>query len=72
MRFAAWGSYNFESEESIIRLEYGTVVGVFFLIPLFAEEYEFEREKGVELLMKRFGRKGLPVTIDPTRQSVCK
>jgi hypothetical protein len=53
-------------------LENGTAVGVFFLIPIFAEEYEFECEKGVELLMKRFGRKGLAVTIDPTRKNVCE
>ncbi|MEZ6097024.1 MAG: suppressor of fused domain protein [Pirellulaceae bacterium] len=72
VKFAAWGSHIFESDESIVHLENGKSVGIFFLIPLFAEEYEFERENGVAMLMKRFGRKGIPITVDPNRKNVCK
>lgn len=68
--FTAWILASPQNKESIINCKDGTMIQLYTLFPVYAEEYYLEREKGVDSLMTQFKKHGLPEYIDVNRINV--
>ena len=55
-----------------IELENGKVVDIYTLIPLYKEELEFKKKKGISALLKRFDKFGIEEIVEIGRKNVCK
>jgi hypothetical protein len=69
INFTAWLLVSPESDESVVKCKDGTIIHIYLMIPLYRDEYQFERAHGANKLLNRIVKHKVPEHIDVTRPS---